>query len=220
MSSKILKNLLFLSFTLTLCGCIDEEPERKKGFNDRANYFLKKIMEENPAASYEVVLDKHYGKEDGIYKYASGYSLKLLVGSMVVLSNNIDSLREQGIYYESTSSHTEMELKLLGITVQSDNLDTVQIVTDSVIMLPSLELGLCNLSQIPAEIGQLRVQRLDLRSNPHLTTLPIEISNMLEPPKYYPYTEIWFDFPLDSLPTDLKTWYLDVYRYQNFPEYE
>ncbi len=100
-------------------------------------------------------------------------------------------------------------------------IDSIEVRTDSVIILPSLSLSDCNLTHLPKEIGKLRVQTLSIEYN-NLTTLPLDIMQLLSPPKYYPYTSILLsgqkNFNFDSLPDTLKNWFKNEYKNQNFGE--
>jgi len=208
MTFRFLKISLLLPIIITLWGCIVEESDVRSGLNSSATKYLDKIVAENPGSTYEVELDKYYGKEDGRYKYARGYFINLVVDSQVVLTNNIDSLRELGFYYSSTSQESEMELELLGITIKCDTLDSIKIVTDSVIAVKSLDFEYCNIDHLSPEIGKIRTQELVLSYN-RLSGLPIEILQMDSLPQPYDSLDIvkngmWNNTTYDTLPKEIK----------------
>jgi hypothetical protein len=108
-----------------------------------------------------------------------------------------------------------------GGTIYQAYIDSIEVRTDSVIVLPGLNLSDCGLTHLPPEIGKMRVKSLDITYN-NLTTLPLEIMQLLDPPKYFSYTIMdWSgskDFKFDSLPDTLKNWFENVYSKQNFED--
>src|SRR5690554_2823004 len=98
-------------------------------------------------------------------------------------------------------------------------IDSIEIRTDSVIVIPSLSLSDCNLTHLPPEIGKIRTEGLDLSYN-NLKELPLEVMQLLDPPQYYKYTSININglpnLKYDSLPDTLKYWFENVYSNQNF----
>jgi len=210
---KISKFAILVVITLILWGCITTE-DRKYGLNSQGEYFLNIIVDENPGSHYEIVLDKVYGEDDGIYESTRGFFVRLFVDTQVVLTNTIDSLRIYGVYHESNTRQTGF----LGIAIKSDTLNTIKIFTDDVIAVQSLGLGQCNITTIPPEIGKIRTQSLALEGN-NIVDVPNEITQLLDGPQIYPYTTIRMDRSFyEALSDTLKIWFDNVYSNQDFPD--
>lgn len=96
--------------------------------------------------------------------------------------------------------------------------------TDSVIILPELDLGYCNLDSLPNDIGKIRTAKLIIDENPNIKTLPLGIMDMLKEPQPYKSTNIVRGqksnphLHYDSLPDTLRDWFYNVYEKQDFSE--
>ena len=90
-------------------------------------------------------------------------------------------------------------------------IDSINIITDSVIIIPSLDLSYCNLKNLPAQIKKIRVRNLNIRDNHStLETLPDEMMQLSEPPFYWDTLLIEYDIriveKMDSVSDTLKSW--------------
>ncbi len=90
------------------------------------------------------------------------------------------------------------------------HIDSIEISTDSVIILPSLVLSWCNLTHLPPEIGKIRTKKLDISWNIGLI-LPEAITKMDSLPQPYETLDVDFDQTwtaetFDSLPKWAKDW--------------
>jgi len=204
---SIFKRLsVFLIIALTINGCLNFEEPEKEGFTPETMKYVDKILEENNTDTYDIYIE-NYTTSSGLGG-PKGYYLRPHVNGIIVLTNTIDSLRIHGVYRKNTygygNSRGMVDLDCMGIAAISidDTLDSICIITDSVIIMPKLGLGFSNLTHLPPEIGKLRLQALDITYN-DITTLPIEVMQLLDPPNYYPYTKILLsnqkNFVFDSL---------------------
>ncbi len=144
----------------------------------------------------------------------TGYRLGIKVDKMIVLTNTIDSLRLYGIYRENMgkyygSTGGMIDLRLSGIRVICDTLDSICIFTDSIISLPSIYLG-SNLTHLPPEIGKLRVSSLDVSYN-KIKDLPLEIMSIFSHLPDSSGDIDCMDNPItqqywDSIPDTLRNW--------------
>lgn len=200
-------------------GFSESEPE---GFTPETQLVVDKIMDENPGASYDVIIVE----ESSTFGFSTSiaFRLEIFVEDKVVLTNTIDSLKD-GIYRFETTPYNGpggiVYLKFNGIAVRSSKLDSIEIRTDSVIVTPYLSLGDCNLTHLPPEIGKIRTAELGLSYN-CLKELPLEIMQILDPPKCFKYTSISMNglpnLKHDSLPDTLKDWFENVYSNQDFSD--
>jgi hypothetical protein len=89
-------------------------------------------------------------------------------------------------------------------------IDSIEIRTDSVIVIPSLSLSDCNLTHLPPEIGKIRTEGLDLSYN-NLKELPLEVMSVFDHlPPGTGHIKIQGN-PIDkgywnSLPDTLRNW--------------
>jgi hypothetical protein len=89
-------------------------------------------------------------------------------------------------------------------------IDSVEIRTDSVIIIPCLDLEDCNLTHLPPQIGKIRTRVLDISWNKGLI-LPIEITQMDSFPQPYKtlrlnFDQTWTQAELDSMPDWENKW--------------
>lgn len=63
-----------------------------------------------------------------------------------------------------------------GGSIYSAYIDSIEIRTDSVVILPALSLSDCNITHLPPEIGKLRLNNLDISYN-KIKDLPLELCN-------------------------------------------
>jgi hypothetical protein len=93
-------------------------------------------------------------------------------------------------------------------------IDSIEIRTDSVIVLPSLGLQYCHLTHLPPQIGEkIRVQSFDIGYNyKTLTSLPDELMQLSQPPEYWDTLIVKYDagavnaMSPDSVSDSLKSW--------------
>lgn len=215
------KIFILVSIAVFFNGCFHYEEPESNGFTPVAQVYADRILAENHLTKYEV--NVNWSSASSGLSNPVGYYLVLRVNDTVTLTNTIDSMRLYGTYrFDKVGGGTGggmVDLPFLGINVECDTLDSIRINTGTVICLGLLDLGKCNLTHLPPEIGKVRVQSLDLTNN-NLTTLPLEIMQLLDPPKCYSYTVIdWSsqkNFSFNSLPDTLKNWFNNVYYKQDF----
>jgi hypothetical protein len=94
-------------------------------------------------------------------------------------------------------------------------IDSIEIRTDSVIILPSLSLMNCNLTHLPPEIGKIRTEALNLSNNyKTLKYLPDELMQISGPPYYFDTLIVKYDMGAvrgmssESVSDSLKNWLL------------
>ena len=214
-------NLLGSIICLLLSCVIDPPRPPETGFTPEAMEIVKKILAENNATDYTVDVQRGGDNTGGLGRDPVGYILGVKIDSVLVLTNTVDSLRLKGIYrkQEGFSSFTVFDLPCMGVSAKCDTLDSIRIITDSVIVVQHLGLGFSNLNHLPPEIGKIRTEYLDLSYN-NLKELPLEVMQLLDPPQYYKYTSININglpnLKYDSLPDTLKYWFENVYSNQNF----
>ena len=206
---KILSVWIFL-FLLS-CN-INFSPRETDGFTPEAQVFVDMIMEENPGASYDVNIVEAASSFGFINPV--GYVLGIIVENRVILTNTIDSLRNNGTYRFEKASYGDgrgmVDLNFCGIKIKCSNLDSIEIRTDSVIVIPSLSLSDCNLTHLPPEIGKIRTEGLDLSYN-NLKELPLEVMSVFDHlPPGTGHIKIQGN-PIDkgywnSLPDTLRNW--------------
>jgi len=88
-------------------------------------------------------------------------------------------------------------------------IDSIEIKTDSVIVMPSIDLEHCHLSSLPAKIKKLRLYGLDI-SNNYFTKLPDELMGLTEAPIHWDTLIIKYDIRyvnnLEEVSDTLKNW--------------
>jgi hypothetical protein len=92
-------------------------------------------------------------------------------------------------------------------------IDSIEIRTDSVIIIPGLSLSDCNLTHLPPQIGKLRTRGLSIEYNYQtLRSLPNELMQLTDPPKYWDTLTVKYDIGgvnamnSDSVSDTLKSW--------------
>jgi hypothetical protein len=98
-----------------------------------------------------------------------------------------------------------------GGVISSANIDSIKVITDSVIILPGLSLSYCNLAHLPPEIGKLRVKSLDIGYNYNtLRSLPDELMQLSEPPYCWDTLIVNYDMgavkTMTGVSDSLKAW--------------
>ncbi len=204
MTFKILKFTIITILPLILGGCILASKEETPFISSNEEAIIKSILTENGITLDDRLYDhleveyleypNHYDEES--------YKITLSDSSFdrIVLSDKINLL--QGID------------NFKGVIVKCEN-DSLEILTDSVVILPSIELW--GLTKIPKEIGQLRTQKLKAIGSA-INSIPLQLSDMLNEPQLYPYTMILFDVSIIEVQPLLKSWYLDTCINQDFPD--
>ncbi len=117
----------------------------------------------------------------------------------LVLSATINLLSKSE-YFQGMNISYEVAMKI----------DSIDVRTDSVVLMQKLDLSQCNLTHLPPEIGKIRTMTLDISWNKGLV-LPIEITQMDSLPQPYDRLDVDFDQTwtaetFDSLPTWAKDW--------------
>ena len=98
-----------------------------------------------------------------------------------------------------------------GGSIYSAYIDSIELRTDSVIILPGISLSDCNLTHLPKEIGKLRIKSLDIGYNyKTLKSLPDELMQLSEPPFYWDSLTINYDMgavkSMENVSDSLKNW--------------
>ncbi|MCU0610039.1 MAG: hypothetical protein MUF22_09780 [Chitinispirillaceae bacterium] len=98
-------------------------------------------------------------------------------------------------------------------------IDSIEIKTDSVIILPSLSLEDCHLTHLPASINKIRTRSLNIGYNYRtLLSLPDELMDLEKPPVYWDSLFVRFDYGAvnsmnsDSVSDTLKAWLRARYK--------
>ena len=212
---SLFNNLNIMLFCVSIIsGCVINPPRPPEtGFTPEAMEIVKKILAENNATDYTVDVQRGGDNTGGLGRDPVGYILGVKIDSVLVLTNTVDSLRLKGIYrkQEGFSSFTVFDLPCMGVSAKCDTLDSIRIITDSVIVVQHLGLGFSNLNHLPPEIGKIRTECLDLSYNSGLKSLPIEIKQMDSIPQPYVSLDVncdqtWTNETFDTLPEWTKEW--------------
>ena len=200
-------------FSLFQIYCQEWPKQEQSAFTPDAQRFINKILDENPGASSDIdIIDSAIS--DG-FREPVGYMLRLFVSDKVVLTNTVDSLRQNGVYRFWKSGYGTgsgmVDLGFRGIKVACDTLDSIDILSDSVIALERLDLSWCNLLKLPTEIGKLRLQLFNIGFNYQtLKSLPDELIHISDPPVYWDTLIIKYDVgAVNAMPgvsDTLKQW--------------
>jgi hypothetical protein len=98
-------------------------------------------------------------------------------------------------------------------SVYPANIDSIEIRTDSVIIIPGLSLSFCKLTHLPPQIGKIRTKTLGIEWNYQtLRSLPNELMQMTDPPKYWDSLKVTYEIRIinamnsDSVSDTLKSW--------------
>jgi hypothetical protein len=106
------------------------------------------------------------------------------------------------VYYEPTPH---------GGAISSATIDSIVIKTDSIIIIPGLNLSYCHLTHLPPEIGKMRVKSFDFSNNySNLISLPDELMQLSEEPKYWDTLIVKYDkgtvTSMSTVSDSLKSW--------------
>ena len=205
---KSVKYMLIVTSLLFFGGCLNFMGDAGKPFlsNEEQN-IISEILKENGINAGKDVFDYLVIDYTEFTNHETSYEIIIDNPniSTIVLSTTINKLKNSKFFQGINFAYG------IGMSI-----DSVEIRTDSVIILPFLGLSQCNLTHLPTEIGKIRTKKLDISDN-HLTTLPLEIMNILNEPKPFKATSISMDGLLhDSLPDTLLTWFDEVYSKQDF----
>jgi hypothetical protein len=161
------------------CRCLTNVEPEQNGFTPEAQVYVDKILKENKITKWDV--NVVWNTSSGGLSNPIGYKLVLVVDDTVILTNALDSMRLNGIYrFDKSGGGTGggmVSLRFVGLNIESFSLDSIRIITDTVICMEHLDLGSCNLTHLPSEIGKIRVNSLDISSN-HIKDLPLEIMSI------------------------------------------
>lgn len=102
---------------------------------------------------------------------------------------------------------TAESLRFSGIRfgyINGINVDSIEIRTEEVIVLPLLDITKCNLDRLPPEIGNVWTKELDIGWN-KISALPVEITAMDSIPQPYAsltvkFDRLWSQNSFDTLP--------------------
>ena len=200
---------------LFFAGCFNYGNDPEPPFiNEEQRALIKAFAAENgypessPIDNFVEYLYDEWPDDDEIIDFLLTFPKQDTIPRTLVLSDILTALgKTLRVYYNDRGY------------VYPAYIDSVEIRTDSVIILPSLDLEDCNLTHLPPEIGKIRTQSLDISEN-RMSQLPMEIMQLLAPPQYYPYTMINLNglpnLKFDSLPDTLQDWFNNIYSKQDF----
>jgi len=118
----------------------------------------------------------------------------------LVLSATINLLSKSE-YFQGMNISYEVAMKI----------DSIDVRTDSVVLMQKLDLSQCNLTHLPPEIGKMRVSSLDISYNyTTLMTLPDELMQLSESPRYWDTLIVNYDIGavngMVGVSDTLKSW--------------
>jgi len=97
-------------------------------------------------------------------------------------------------------------------------IDSTEIRTDSVIIIPSINLSDCNLKHLPPQIGKIRTGAPDISYNyKTLQSIPDELMQLSSPPFYWDTLKVKYDYGAvnamnpDIVSDTLKNWLKEHY---------
>jgi hypothetical protein len=153
-----------------------------------------------PLDSFVIYLYREWPYQNEIYDFFLTFPIQDTIPRTLVLTDVLTQLgKGLRVHY----------MKGLSGVVRYAYIDSIEIRTDSVIVLPSLGLEYCNLTHLPATIGNVRTKAMNIRDNPTIQYLPNELMRLTESPEYYDTFVIKYDKrKMDpSLVSDtLKNW--------------
>jgi len=145
---RLLFKYLTIYLSILSINCTNSDEWEKQGFTSEAQVYIDRILKENNTTEYNV--DVSYNSSLGGY----GYHLGLIIDKQLVITNTVDSLRLHGAYRYDKNTYLNggelVDASFWGISAECDTLDSIQIITDSVIVLKDLILGDCNLTRSPS----------------------------------------------------------------------
>jgi len=208
---RLLSKYLIIVVSIFYVNCTNSDEWEKQRFTSEAQVYIDRILKENNTTEYNV--DVSYNSSLGAY----GYHLGLIIDKQIVITSTIDSLRLHGTYRYDKNTYLNggelVDASFWGISAECDTLDSIQIITDSVIVLRDLILGDCNLTHVPPEIGKMRVNSLNISCN-QIKDLPLEIMSIFNHLTNDSGTININDSPItqeywDSIPDTLRNWLLE-----------
>ena len=195
------RDFLAVTFSMILCSCINDYQSDPFPPLDEQNV-ISMILQENGILVDNIRNKLHIGyrqwpdddQEESYEILIDDTSIHTLV-----LTETINRLQKSDYFRGMNIAY--------GVAMQ---IDSINIKADSVIIMPNLDLGQCNLTHLPPEIGKIRTQSLDISWNKGLI-LPKEITHMDSMPQPYEMLDVDFDQTwtaetFDSLPAWAKGW--------------
>ena len=171
-----LDNAIFI-ILIMVNGCQILPPNQSNDIviSDHEKVLIKKFAMENgypekmPLDSFVRYVYRAWPNESVRKDFFLTFPKQDTIPRTLVLSNTLSSINKSlRVYYEPAP---------YGGAISSAIIDSIEIITDSVIVFPGLNLSYCNLTNIPPEIGKIRVHGLDIGSN-KIKTLPLEIMSI------------------------------------------
>ncbi len=136
-----------------------------------------------PLDSFVIYLYREWPYQNEIYDFFLTFPIQDTIPRTLVLTDVLTQLgKGLRVHY----------MKGLSGVVRYAYIDSIEIRTDSVIVLPSLGLQYCNLTHLPPQIAKIRTGALDISWNKGLV-LPIEITYMDSLPQPYDSLIVYID---------------------------
>jgi Leucine-rich repeat (LRR) protein len=204
------KAMLAVVLQLFFLSCISSPPPDEPFPPVSEQRIITEILQQNNVSvSNYIREDLIIHHNDWPYEYEeTGYQILIDDTSIhkLVLTETINQLNDSRLF--------------LGISVSYGNalfIDSIEIKTDSVIILPGLDISQCNLTHLPPEIGKIRTQSLDVSYN-SLKDLPLEVMSVFNHLESGEGLISIMGNPIDksywdSLPDTMQTWLRE-----HFPE--
>jgi hypothetical protein len=204
-------NLLVVAFIAFLFGgCFDDTTE-PPFITDAQWEMIKTVVRENnfpestPLYSFVVYIYDEWPNEYRIKDFFLNFPIQdKNKPRNLVLSDVLTKIgKTLRIYYDDPRTGS----------VYPAFIDSIEIRTDSVIIIPCLDLRFCNLTNLPQQIGKIRTSLLAIGYNYQtLRSLPNELMQLTDPPKYWDTLKIKYDIGAvnamnsDSVSDTLKGW--------------
>lgn len=191
---------------LLICGCFNpEDPDTPFITGTQWKLIKAFVLENNYPESSDLddfvqYLYKEWPDDDEIRDFILTFPVQDTMPRTLILSDVLTKIGKTLRVYHSPSSGG----------VYPAYIDSIEIRTDSVIIIPSLSLEDCHLTHLPPQIGKIRTRVLDIGWNKGLV-LPIEITQMDSLPQPYDSLSVrsdqtWTQASFDSLPEWTKEW--------------
>lgn len=172
-----MKRLLYIliPLCLSLCSCLlSDDDDHPIGLDGEGQYFLRKVLEENPGTTYEIEVYDNTGEHSGLnYSDRIHLTVTMPPTQVMVLSDYLDSLTRLGGYYSDVYGGVE-RFSFTSVTVRcSTVVDSITVRTEGSIRCTYIDLSQSAITHLPAEFGRLNLNRLDL-SHSQCTTLNVD----------------------------------------------
>ena len=163
--------------TVLICNCLNSIEYKSDDYiiSKNEKSLIRKFAVENgysetmPLDSFVRYVYRAWPNESVRKDFFLTFPKQNAIPRTLVLSDVLTSLgKSLRVHYEPAP---------YGGTISSAIIDSINIITDSIINFPGLNLSFCNLTHLPKEIGKLRVQKMNIGSN-KIKDLPLEIMSI------------------------------------------